>query len=99
MFENLFRNAIEHNGTGVRVEVGDLDEAGGFYVADDGSGISENVRGSAFEPGVSTGCDGSGLGLSIVARIVDAHDWQIRIGESEAGGARFEITDVEVATS
>jgi len=97
VLENLFRNAIEHNGADVRVEVGDLDEADGFYVADDGSGISEYVRGSVFEPGVSTRCDGSGLGLSVVARIVDAHGWQIRVSESEAGGARFEITDIELA--
>jgi len=97
VLENLFRNAIEHNDADVRVEVGDLDETDGFYVADDGSGIPEHVRGSVFEPGVSTGRDGSGLGLSIVARVVEAHDWQIRVSESEAGGARFEISDIEFA--
>lgn len=99
VLENLFRNAVEHNGTGVRVEVGDLDEADGFYVADDGSGIPGRVRDSVFEPGVSTGRDATGLGLSIVAQIVEAHDWQIRISESDAGGTRFDITRVEFATA
>ena len=97
ILENLFRNAIEHNDPDVHLKVGDLDEADGFYVADNGSGIPEHVRGTAFEPGVSTGCDGSGLGPSIVAQIAEAHDWHIRISESEAGGARFEITNVKFA--
>ena len=89
VLENLFRNAIEHNDADIRMEVGDLDEADGFYVADDGSGIPERVRDSVFEPGVSTGCDRSGLGLSIVAQVVEAHDWQIRVSESDAGDRAF----------
>ena len=99
VLENLFRNAVEHNDAGVRVEIGDLDEANGFYVADDGSGIPESVRDSVFEPGVSTGRDATGLGLSIVAQIAETHDWQIRISESDAGGTRFDITRLEVATA
>ena len=95
VLENLFRNAIEHNDANVRVEVGDLDRTNGFYVADGGCGIPKGVRGAVFEPGVSTGHDGSGLGLSIVAQIVEAHDCHIRVIESEAGGARFEISDTE----
>jgi hypothetical protein len=97
VLENLFRNAIEHNDANVRVEVGDLDGTNGFYVADGGCGIPNGVRGAVFEPGVSTGHDGSGLGLSIVAQIVEAHDCHIRVIESEAGGARFEISDTEFA--
>ena len=99
VLENLFRNSVEHNDAGVRVEVGDLDEADGFYVADDGSGIPRRVRDSVFEPGVSTGRDATGLGLSIVAQVAEAHDWQIRISESDAGGTRFDITRVEVAAA
>lgn len=97
VLENLFQNAVEHNGADVRVEVGDLNKSDGFYVADDGDGILENVCSSVFEPGVSTECNGSGLGLSIVAQIVNAHSWQIRVSESDAGGARFEITGVQFA--
>lgn len=99
VLENLFRNAVKHNEADVSVEVGDLDGADGVYVADDGSGIPKNVCGQVFETGVSTGCNGSGLGLSIVAQIVDAHGWQIRVGESGAGGARFEISDIELASA
>ena len=40
---------------------------------------------------------GTGFGLRIVEQVVDAHGWSVRAVESEAGGARFEITGVESA--
>jgi signal transduction histidine kinase len=46
-----------------------------------------------FEDGYSTD-DGTGLGLAIVEQIAGAHDWDVAAGESEAGGARFEIEGV-----
>ncbi|GAA0310312.1 PAS domain S-box protein [Halarchaeum salinum] len=95
VFENLYRNAIEHGGEGVTVRVGALDDRG-FYVEDDGSGIPTEQRESVLEPGYSTGDDGVGFGLAIVGEIVDAHGWSIDVTESAAGGARFEIvTDDE----
>ncbi|WP_136686593.1 PAS domain-containing protein [Halorhabdus amylolytica] len=95
LFENLFTNAVEHGGEDVTVTVDDLDD--GFYVADDGVGIQEDDRDEVFDPGFSTGADGTGFGLSIVKEIVDAHGWEIRVTESAAGGARFEITGVETS--
>lgn len=92
LFENLFRNAIEHGGEGVRVRVGAL--ADGFFVEDDGPGIPEAEREKVFEAGYSTAPEGTGFGLSIVQQVVEAHDWSIRVTDGEAGGARFEITGV-----
>jgi len=89
LFENLFRNAIEHGGEDVTVRVGCSE--GGFFVADDGPGIPENERESVFEHGHTTSEEGTGFGLSIVATIAEAHGWTISAGESESGGARFEI--------
>jgi len=94
LFENLFRNAVEHGGRDVTVTVGDLED--GFYVADDGSGIPAADHGTVFEPGYSTAEEGTGFGLSIVSEIVTAHQWEIRVTESAAGGARFEITGVGI---
>lgn len=96
LFENLFRNAVEHGGDGVAVTIGTLDD--GFYVEDDGSGIPKNERDDVFEAGYSTTKDGTGFGLSIVKQIVEAHDWEIHVTDSSEGGARFEITDIEFAT-
>lgn len=96
LFENLFRNAIEHGGGSVAVRVGALADGTGFYIEDDGSGIPKGERGSVFERGYTTETEGIGLGLAIVDGIVAAHDWQITVTESAEGGARFEIRDVVV---
>lgn len=93
LLENLIRNAVEHGGEEPTVTVGDL--ADGFYVADGGPGIPADERDQVFEAGHSTAEDGTGFGLMIVAEIVDGHGWEIRVTDSEDGGARFEITGVD----
>ncbi|GAB7094055.1 hypothetical protein JCM30237_12070 [Halolamina litorea] len=92
LFENLFRNAVEHADPDCTVTVGELDD--GFYVADDGPGIPTDERESVFEPGYSTARRGTGFGLNIVARVADDHGWTVDVTEGEAGGARFEIAGV-----
>lgn len=94
LLENLMRNAVEHGSEGVTVTVGTLPD--GFYVADDGPGIDPDRRGEVFDAGYSTSQSGTGFGLRIVEQVADAHGWSVRAAESEAGGARFEITGVEV---
>jgi PAS domain S-box-containing protein len=93
VFENLFRNATEHAGPEATVTVGAL--PGGFYLEDDGPGIPESGHERVFESGYSTE-GGNGLGLSIVRQVVTAHGWEIRVTTGSDGGARFEVTDVEV---
>ncbi|MBX0297624.1 ATP-binding protein [Haloarcula nitratireducens] len=94
LFENLFRNAIDHAGTDVAITVGSLDDHG-FYVEDNGPGIPSPDREHVFEPGFTTQSGGTGFGLAIVAEIVAAHGWNISITETDAGGARFEISGIE----
>jgi signal transduction histidine kinase len=95
LFENLFRNSIQHGGTAVKVTVGPLESTKGFFVADDGQGIPSEQRDRVFDPGFSTDDHGTGLGLSIVARIGDLHGWSITVTDSARGGARFEVTGIE----
>jgi PAS domain S-box-containing protein len=97
LFENLIRNAVEHGGKDVTVQVGTLTD--GFYIEDDGPGISTDERQEVFETGYSTAPEGTGLGLNIVAEIVDAHGWNVGVTESKDGGARFEITGIEYSDS
>lgn len=94
LFENLFENAISHAGTPVGVTVGGLPD--GFYIEDDGPGIPAERRDSIFEAGYSPGDSGTGFGLSIVKQVVQAHGWEIAVTEGTTGGARFEITGVEI---
>jgi len=92
-FENLFENAVTHGGSAVTIRVGQIDSERivGFYVEDDGEGIPDEIRDTAFDWGRTTDSDGTGFGLAIVTEIVTAHGWEIDIAESEAGGSRFEI--------
>ncbi|MFA9515682.1 sensor histidine kinase [Halopenitus sp. H-Gu1] len=96
LFENLFRNSIEHAGEDVTVRTGALPDQSGFYVEDDGPGIPEDDRNGVFTSGYSTTEEGTGLGLAIVSEIVGAHDWAVNLIASKDGGARFEISEVEV---
>jgi len=90
VFENLFRNSVEHCGEEVTIRVGTLDN--GFYVEDNGPGVPEDKRDDVFEYGYSSKGGGTGFGLAIVKNIVEAHEWEIELTESEEGGARFEVT-------
>lgn len=92
LVENLMRNAIEHGGESVTVTIGDMED--GFYVADDGPGIPPEDRDQVFKAGYSSTVEGTGFGLYIVREIAEAHDWDVRVTDSQPSGARFEITDV-----
>ncbi|AUG46537.1 two-component system sensor histidine kinase/response regulator [Haloarcula taiwanensis] len=96
LFENLFRNSVEHSDDPVTVRVGTLSGGRGFYVADDGPGIPEDEREQVFERGYTTSDDGTGFGLAIVSEIVDAHGGRITVAESDGGGVRFDVTGVQV---
>ncbi len=103
LFENLFRNAIEHGTNGGAVADADLTVGvepihGGFAVEDDGRGIPPEHRDRVFSSGFTTADSGTGVGLSIVEQVAQAHGWDVRLAESDAGGVRFEFTGVESVT-
>ena len=94
LLENLFRNSVEHGGTGeglVTVTVGDIGDGDGFYVADDGVGIPTERQGRVLDHGVTFSDEGTGFGLSIVADIARAHGWSVTVTDADSGGARFEF--------
>jgi len=49
-----------------------------------------------FDSGYSTTAGGTGFGLAIVERIVEAHGRTIELAEGTGGGTRFEIRGVEL---
>ena len=111
VFENLFRNSVEHGSTSSQPSADNAVEHGnnavtvrigtagndGFYVEDDGPGVPEGERDRVFELGHTTSDSGTGFGLAIVHRIAEAHGWDVRLTESSDGGARFEFGGVEFA--
>jgi PAS domain S-box-containing protein len=92
LLENLFWNALEH-GAADAVRVGATDD--GFFVADDGAGIEPEDREQVLDAGFTTQEDNPGYGLHIVAGIVELHGWELAVGASADGGARFDLTGVE----
>ena len=98
---NLARNglaAVEERGT-VEIKVG-VQPAGPdrprmleLVVADDGAGISEETRRRAFEPFFTTrGREGGvGLGLAVVASLVEGMEGTITFRAREGGGTVFEV--------
>lgn len=75
---------------GLVVRVGGLPD-GGFFIEDTGPGIDPDERADVVEMGYSTNPDNTGFGLAIVKDIATEHGWEMRITESEEGGARFEF--------
>ena len=91
VFENLFRNSVEHGGPELTITVECHDDR--IVVTDDGHGFDDDPPTLDSDSHESE----SGLGLSIVAKIVEAHGWTITARNSETGGSRFEITGVDPA--
>lgn len=63
----------------------------GVAVEDNGAGVSEEIAERLFDPFFSTKHDGTGLGLSLTARIVDDHNGAIRL-EGGPGETRFVVS-------
>jgi len=90
IFRNLLDNAVKH-GQPSKIEVRLEERAGNFciMVKNDGKEIPEAIRSKVFLKGFTTSKSGQGYGLTIVKRIVDAHDWSIQL--SSTGKTSFEI--------
>jgi PAS domain S-box-containing protein len=61
-------------------------------VTDTGPGIPPEVRGRLFTPFVTTKSRGTGLGLSTVKRLIEAHHGSIRVQSPSNGGAKVTVT-------
>ena len=96
---NLIENALIHTPVDARVRaaVRGVDGAVELEVADDGPGIPREQRERVFDRfsrgggDVTPAISGSGLGLSIVRAVADAHGGTVTLHESPGGGARFTV--------
>jgi signal transduction histidine kinase len=93
VFENCFRNAVEHAGDGVTVRVGDLPD--GFYVEDTGRGLPPARWAAVSDAEDPFDAKWPGFGLPIVVEVADLHGWAVSAAESDAGGTRFEFRGVD----
>jgi signal transduction histidine kinase len=93
VFENLLRNAIQHSATGSIVEVHAARQGDrvAIRVEDRGPGFRDEDLPRVFEPFFTRRRGGTGLGLSLVQRIVDDHHGQIEARNREGGGASVRV--------
>jgi signal transduction histidine kinase len=95
---NLLDNAIKNSPTGSRIDVhlARTDDGQALVeVSDRGAGISEDETERAFEKftrGRHTGPRGTGLGLYICRKIIDAHGGRIWARSRDGGGATLAFT-------
>ncbi len=97
---NLFSNAEKYAASGAKIEV-DLENAGDdsvqVSVRDRGPGISKHHQRRIFEKfyradeSISSGIEGSGIGLALCRQIIDKHGGEIRYSKREGGGSTFSI--------
>jgi len=97
VFANLFKNAMAAMPEGGQISVGAavVQREGREYcrvrVRDTGGGIDEAIRERIFDPYFTTRRDGTGLGLTIVERIVFDHHGSIRFESQTGAGTTFII--------
>jgi PAS domain S-box-containing protein len=93
---NLVNNAtcaIDKSDTDKMIEIHSMvaNDSVIIRVDDSGPGIEPGIKHKLFDPFFSTSNDGSGIGLSIVHRIISDHGGKISMSESKYGGAGFQI--------
>ncbi len=101
LFDNLISNAIKYtnpDNPSPHIEIGteDIDGKTVFFVSDNGIGIAPGNHARVFEVFQrlhnDSACKGSGIGLSIVKRIVGLFGGTIWIKSSTGNGASFRFT-------
>jgi PAS domain S-box-containing protein len=95
MVENLLVNAARHTPLGSRIWIKVLPQDGGalICVEDEGRGVPDELKTAIFEPfrkGDPT-AQGSGIGLSLVARFAELHGGRAWVQDRPGGGASFRV--------
>jgi signal transduction histidine kinase len=84
---NLTQNAWQAGAQAVQIQVFE----GRMDIVDNGPGIPDDLRGKVFEPFFTTKTTGTGLGLSVAKKVVEAMGGRIALVDSPLGGAGFSI--------
>jgi signal transduction histidine kinase len=92
LFFNLLLNACEATSDRgkISIEIKSLDSGFEVRIADDGVGIPASIRGTLFDPFISSGkSNGTGLGLAIVSKVIHDHYGSISVEQTSETGTVF----------
>ena len=91
VFLNVISNAIEAMPSGGQVSISATKNGDNILVEvmDTGPGIPEAVRAHLFQPFVTSGKNGLGLGLALSRQTLLDHGGDLWIENNASGGARF----------
>jgi signal transduction histidine kinase/DNA-binding response OmpR family regulator len=94
VFFNLILNAMDvmPDGGTIRISASLVGDEIRIDFQDDGPGVSPEMKETIFEPFVSSGEDGTGLGLSVSYGILTAHNGSLQLVENNQPGACFRVT-------
>ena len=98
LFRNFFENSIAACPNPVQVEVACSNTtlhgrpALRIAVRDNGPGLNTEQKAKVFEPFFTTKAKGTGLGMAIAKRIIEAHGGEVTVGNDQDQGAEFLIT-------
>lgn len=95
VFLNLVTNAVqamEETGGAITIRAGKDGDYVTVTVSDNGPGIAADELRKIFDPFFTLRAEGTGLGLTIVHRIIDAHDGHIRVESTRGKGTTFTVT-------
>ena len=90
---NILLNAIDAVDKHGKITIHHFHKNEGYRIdiADNGPGVSENIKTDLFEPFVTFKDGGTGLGLSITKKLLKSFGGDISLAMSDSGGARFNI--------
>ena len=90
---NLLLNAIQaiDSSGNIRVRLNSEDGFATVSVSDTGSGIAPEHLANIFRPFFTTKKRGTGLGLSLVSRIVEAHGGRVQVHSTPGEGSQFMV--------
>lgn len=90
VISNILKNSIESIGRDGNIKVGFLTDKSGFYISDNGDGISDEARNLLFSPFFSTKPYGQGVGLMLISEILQNHGANFNL-YTEGDWTSFEI--------
>lgn len=97
VFRNMFENSLAACAGAVQITIrahaDELASRGALRISvtDNGPGLTPDQKKRIFEPFFTTKTQGTGLGMAIARRIVEAHSGRIDVGDASSGGAEIVI--------